>query len=51
MLCDLGFAMQLVVVVDTEATEQMIHRQGIGRMKHIDVAQFLLDKVNSGRTG
>ena len=38
MMCDLGFAVKPVLVIDAKATEHILHRQGIGKLKHIDVA-------------
>ena len=41
-MCDLGYTMKLVLVIDAKATEDILHRQGLGRMKHIDVAHLCL---------
>ena len=30
--------MKPVLAIDAKATEHILHRQGIGRLKHIDVA-------------
>ena len=38
MMCDLGFAVKPVLAIDAKATEHILHRQGIGKLKHIDVA-------------
>ena len=38
MMIDLGFAMKPVLIIDAKATEHILHRHGIRRMKHIDVA-------------
>ena len=38
MMCDLGFAVEPVLSIDAKATEHFLHRQGIGKLKHIDVA-------------
>ena len=38
MMCDLGFAVKPVLIIDAKATEHTLHRHGIGKMKHIDVA-------------
>ena len=37
-MCDLGFAVKPVLAIDAEATEPILHRQGIGKLKHKDVA-------------
>ena len=50
MMCDLGFAIKLVLIIDAKATEHIFHRHGIGKMKHIDVAHlWLQDEVKSNR--
>ena len=50
MMRDLGFAMMPVSVVDAQATEHILHRHRIGKMKHIDVAHmWLQDEVKSNR--
>ena len=38
MMCDLGFAVKPVLAIDAKATEHILHWQGIGKLKHIDVA-------------
>ena len=39
MVCDLGFAVKPVLAsIDAKATEHILHRQGIGKLKHTDVA-------------
>ena len=38
MMRDLGFAVKPVLSIDAKATEHILHRQGIGKLKHIDVA-------------
>ena len=49
-LHDLGYAMKPALVVDAKATQHVLHRHGIGRSKHIDVAYFWTpDKVRSKR--
>ena len=49
-MCHLGVAVEPVLVIDAKTTEHILHRQGIGRMKHIDVArQWLLDEVTGNR--
>ena len=46
MMCDLGFALKPVLIIDAKATEHILHRHGIGKMKHIDVANlWLQDEV------
>ena len=42
MMSALGFAMNPVLIIDAKATEHILHRHGIGKMKHIDVAQFVV---------
>ena len=37
LLNDLGYWMKPVLAIDTKATEHIPHRQGIGKLKHIDV--------------
>ena len=40
----------LVSIMDAKATEHILHRHGIGKMKHIDVAHlWLQDEVTSNR--
>ena len=42
--------MKQVLVIDAKTTEHILHRCGIGRMKHIDVAHlWLQDEVKSNR--
>ena len=41
MMCDLGFAVKPVLIMDAKATEHTLHRHGIRKMKHIDVAHLL----------
>ena len=38
VMCDLGCAVEPVLVIDARATEHILHRQGIGKLKHIHVA-------------
>ena len=33
-LCVLGYEMKTVLAIDAKATEHVLHRQGIGRLKH-----------------
>ena len=50
MMVDLGFAVRPVSVIDVKATAYILHRYGIGRMRHIDVAHLCLqDAVKSNR--
>ena len=50
MMCDLGCAVKPVLIIDAKATEHILHGHGIGKMKHIDVADLLLqDEVKSNR--
>ena len=35
LLCDLFYEMQPVLAIDAKATEHVLHRQGIGRFKHV----------------
>ena len=50
MMCDLGFAVKPVLIIDAKATEHILHRHGIGKMKHIDEAHlWLQDEVKSNR--
>ena len=47
-VCDLGFAVKPVLVIDAKAIEHILHRQGIGKLKHIDVAYLLVqDEIRS----
>ena len=38
LLKDLGYEMKPVLAIDAKATEHILHWQGIGKLKHIDVA-------------
>ena len=50
MMIDLDFAVKPVLIIDAKATEHILHRHGIGRMKHIVVALlWLQDEVKSER--
>ena len=50
MMIDLGFAVEPVLITDAKAAEHILHRHGIERMKHIDVAHlWLQDEVKSDR--
>ena len=49
-MCDLGFAVKPVLIIDAKATAHILHRHRIGKMKHIDVAYlWLQDEVISDR--
>ena len=46
----LGFAVKPALIIDSRTTEHILHRHGIGKMKHIDVAHlWLQDDVKSNR--
>ena len=50
LLKDLGYEVKPVLAIDAKATERNLHRQGIGRLKHIDVAYLRMqDEVRSKR--
>ena len=50
MMRDLGFAVKPVLTIDAKATEHSLHRDGIGKMKHIDVEHlWLQNEVKSNR--
>ena len=50
MMFDLGFEVKPVLAIDAKATEHILHRQGIGKLKHIDVAYLLVqDEIRSQR--
>ena len=50
MMCDQGFATQLVLVIDAKAMEYPLHRQGSDRKKHMELAHlWLQDEVKSDR--
>ena len=50
MMRALGFAVKPVLNIDAKATEHILHRQGIGKLKHIDVAYlWVQDEVRSQR--
>ena len=46
LLKDLGYEIKPVLAIDAKATEHILHRQAIGRLKHIDVA-YCGDKMKS----
>ena len=48
LLRDLGSETRPVSAIDSKATEHIFHRQGIGRLKHIDVAfLWMQDEIRS----
>ena len=50
VLRDLGYGKRPVLAIDAKATEHILHRQGIGKLKHIDVAYlWIQDEVRSQR--
>ena len=50
MSLDVGYEMKPVLAIDVKATEHILHRLGIGRLKHIDVAcLWMQDEVRSKR--
>ena len=50
MMCYLGFAEKPVLAIDAEATEHILHRQGIWKLKHMDVAYlWVQDEIRSQR--
>ena len=50
LLKDLGYELKPVLAIDAEATEHILHRQGIGTLKHIDVAYlWIQDEIRSKR--
>ena len=50
MMCDLGFAVKPVLSIDAKATEHILHRQGTGKLKHIDMAYlWVQDEIRSQR--
>ena len=50
LLKDLGYEMKPVLATDAKAPEHILHRQGIGRLKRIDVAHlWRQDEVRSKR--
>ena len=42
LMRDVGYVMDPTVVIDAKATENLLHRLNVGRMKHIDVAHLWL---------
>ena len=50
MIRDLVYEKRPVLAIDAKATEHIFHRQGIGKLKHIDVAYlWIQDEVRSRR--
>ena len=50
LLRDLGYEKKPVLAIDAKATEHILHRQGIGQLKHIDVAYlWIQDEIRSRR--
>ena len=50
LMRDLGYERNPVLAIDAKATEHILHRQGIGKLKHIDVAYlWIQDEVRSRR--
>ena len=50
MMFDLGLAVKPVLTNDAKATDHILHRQGIGKLKHIDVAYlWVQDEIRSQR--
>ena len=50
LMLDLGFIVKLVLAIDAKATEHILHRQGIGKLKHMDVAYlWVQDEIRSQR--
>ena len=50
LLRDLGYEKKPVLAIDAKATEHIVHRQGIGKLKHIDVAYlWIQDEIRSHR--
>ena len=50
LLRDLGYEKKPVLAIDVKATEHILHRQGIGKLKHKDVAYlWIQDEVRSHR--
>ena len=48
MMFDLGFEVKPVLAIDAKATEHTLHWQGIGKLKHIDVAYlWVQDEIRS----
>ena len=50
LLKDLDYEMKPVLATDAKATEAIFHRQGIGRLTHVDVAYlWMRDEIRSKR--
>ena len=51
MLMELGQAYKLEMLGDSTACLGVLHREGVGRLKHISVKQlWLQERINSGQT-
>ena len=50
MMRDLGFAVKPVLAIDAKAIEHILHRQGIWKLKHIDVAYLWVLRVRRVRS-
>ena len=49
-MCHFGIVVKLVLSIDAKATEHILHRQGVGRTNHMDMAHvWLQDEVGSNR--
>ena len=50
MMSDLGSVVKPVLIIDAKATEHILHRHGIGKNEHTDVAHlWLQDEIKSNR--
>ena len=50
LLRDLGYEKKPVLAIDAKATEHILHRHGVEKLKHIDVAYlWIQDEVRSQR--
>ena len=48
LLCNVGCDMKPVLAINAKVTEHILHSQGIGRLKHTDVAYlWMQDEVKS----
>ena len=47
--CDLGYEMKPVLSMEAKVTEHIFHRQGIGRLKHMDIAYLWMQDVRVRR--
>ena len=48
-LKDLGYEMKPVLAIDAKPSERILHRQGIGKLKHIDVAYLWMQDTSDSR--